>query len=265
MANRPFASNLGLYCYAVAALALGLLGLVSGDFATGWQRVQPGVPHREALAYLAALCELLAGGALLWRRTARVAALLLTLLYSVFTLLWVARVFVAPLVYDNWGNVFEELSLVIAGVVAYVSLAPPNTQPAASAARVSRLFGVCVVSFGLVHIVYFSGTASFVPKWIPPGQRFWAAATAVFFLLAAAAILSGILAGVASRWLTVMIFCFEILVWAPMLFTQPRSHFVWAGNAICLAIAAAAWVVSDALNNTPRRAPAQENLSQLVA
>jgi hypothetical protein len=35
--------------------------------------------------------------------------------------------------------------------------------------------------------------------FIPPGQMFWAIATAVFFLLAAVAILSGFLAGLASR------------------------------------------------------------------
>jgi hypothetical protein len=43
-----------------------------------------------------------------------------------------------------------------------------------------------------------------VPKWIPPGQHFWAVATGVAFLLASAAILSGVLAVLAARLLTVM-------------------------------------------------------------
>jgi hypothetical protein len=81
---------------------------------------------------------------------------------------------------------------------------------------------------------------------------FWAIATAVLFLLAAAAILSGILAGLASRLLTAMIVGFEALVWAPKLFASPHLHFSWAGNAVCLALAGAAWVVADSMNE-PRK------------
>ena len=46
MQNRSLASNLGIYAYAAGAIFLGLLGLVSGDFATTWQRVGP-KPGRE--------------------------------------------------------------------------------------------------------------------------------------------------------------------------------------------------------------------------
>ena len=88
MQSRSITSNLGIYVYAAAAVFLGLLGLASGDFATPWQHVQLGAPARTPLAYLAALIELTAGFALLWRRTARTGALALTsCVYSVFTLL----------------------------------------------------------------------------------------------------------------------------------------------------------------------------------
>jgi hypothetical protein len=61
-----------------------------------------------------------------------------------------------------------------------------------------------------------------VRKWIPPEQMLWAIATTVFFLFAAAAILSGFLAGLASRLLTTMIVGFEALVWAPRLVGDGR-------------------------------------------
>lgn len=76
-------------------------------------------------------------------------------------------------------------------------------------------------------------------------RQLWAVATGGFDLLAATAILSGILAVLASRLLTAMIIGFGALVWAPALFASPRSHIVWAGNAINLALIAAAWVVTD--------------------
>jgi uncharacterized membrane protein YphA (DoxX/SURF4 family) len=84
---------------------------------------------------------------------------------------------------------------------------------------------------------------------------FWAIATAVFFLLAAVAILSGFLAGLASRLLTAMIAGFEALVWAPRLVATPHLHFAWAGNAICLAIAGAAWVVADSISESGKPSP----------
>src|SRR5271170_3221448 len=89
--QRSFTSNLGLYVYGGAAIFLGILGLVSGDFATSWQNVGPNVPLRVPLAYLTAVIELAGGIALLLPRTARPGALTLTIVYSVFTLIWVPQ------------------------------------------------------------------------------------------------------------------------------------------------------------------------------
>ncbi len=257
--RKPF-PRIGLSAYGAAAIVLGVVGLVSGDFATNWQRVQPNAPFREPLAYLTAVYEIAAGIAILWRRTARIGALLLTILYAIFTLLWVAQIVQAPLVYDGWGNLFEELSLVIGGLVAFASLAPPDSFWAGRVGFISRAFGLCALSFGIVHANNFAAVATWVPKWIPPGQMFWSVATAVFFFMAAASILSGIKSGVAAALLTAEIMGFEILVWIPKLIEAPHSHFAWAGNAIGTAIGAAAWVVADALRE-PQRFKASLNPS----
>jgi hypothetical protein len=250
-ARRP-SRQIGVLAFGVAAIVLGAAGFAWGDFATNWQRVGPNVPYREALAYITAAFETLTGVAMLGRRTARAGALLLTILYSIFTLLWVIQVCAVPLVYDGWGNVFEELSLAIGGAVAYASLAPAGSPLAGKARLIARLYGICPISFAIVHFINLAGVATWVPKWLPPGQMFWATAAAIGFLLAAAAILSGIRAGLAARLLTAEIMGFEILVWVPKLIAAPHEHFYWAGNAISLAMVAAVWVVSDALSQ-PRR------------
>jgi hypothetical protein len=249
--RRPL-PEMGVRAYGVAAIVLGAAGFAWGDFATNWQRVGPYVPYREALAYLTAAFETITGLAMLWRRTARTGALLLTILYSIFTLFWVVQVCAVPLVYDGWGNIFEELSILIGGAVAYASLAPAGSPLAGKAGLIARLYGICPISFAIVHLINLAGVATWVPTWIPPGQMFWAITAAIGFLLAAAAILSGIKAGLAARLLTAEIMGFEVLVWVPKLIADPHSHFNWAGNAISLAMVAAAWVVSDALNE-PRR------------
>ena len=253
MQNRSLASNLGIYAYAASAIFLGLLGLASGEFATTWQRVGPNVPFRESLAYFTAFIELAAGLALLWRRTARAGALALTVVYSVFTLLWVPKIVEGLSGYDPTGNFFEEFSLVAAGAVLFARFSPASSPISRRESLFARLSGLSAISFGIVHIVDMPGLLTWIPKWIPPSQMFWAYATTIGFFLAAAAILSGIMAPLASRLLTAEIVGFELLVWIPKLLAGPRDHFNWAGNAICVAIAGAVWAVSDSICRAAKR------------
>lgn len=260
MVNRSFAANLGIRAYALGAILLGVFGLAWGDFATMWQRVEPGVPGRTALAYLTAVLELAGGVALLWPRAARAGAALLTIVYSVFTLLWIPKALADPKVYDSWGNVFEELSLVIAGLVLCASLAPRSSALAQKESLIARCYCVCVISFGVDHVVIFAALPGYIPKWIPPSQLFWAYTTTICFFLAAAAILTGILAPLASRMLTAMIFGFELLLWLPTLFTSPHEHFNWSANGIATALAGACWVVSDSIAEGAERKAASRDV-----
>jgi uncharacterized membrane protein YphA (DoxX/SURF4 family) len=247
LSNRSLISNLGIYIYAFAAIFLGVLGLVSGDFATSWQNVGPNVPLREPLAYLTAVIELAAGFALLWPRTARVGAFTLTVVYSIFTLLWVPRAFVNLGNFDPIGNVFEEFSLVAAGLVLCAIFSPAGSSLARRRPFFVLLFGICPISFGIVHIMDMPGLLGAIPAWLPPARMFWAYATTLGFFAAAIAILTGIMAPLASRLLTIEIAIFEFLFWIPNLHRDPHNHFNWAGNAISIAIAGAAWVVSDSI------------------
>jgi len=256
MQNRSLVSNLGIYAYAAGATFLGLLGLASGDFATSWQRVGPNVPFREPLAYLTAFIELAAGLALLWRRTARAGALTLTVVYSVFTLLWVPKAFINLGNYDPIGNVFEEFSLVTAGLVLCAIFSPPGSSIARRRPFFVLLFGICPISFGIVHIIDMPGLLGAIPGWLPPARMFWAYATTLGFFGAAVAILTGIMAPLASRLLTAQIVIFELLFWIPNLHAAPHEHTNWAGNAISIAIAGAAWVVSDSISQAAKQAPA---------
>jgi hypothetical protein len=58
-----------------------------------------------------------------------------------------------------------------------------------------------------------------------------------------------------TRLLTAEIVFFELVVWIPNLSGAPKNHFNWAANAICTAIAAAAWVVSDSISVAAKAKP----------
>ena len=256
--QRSLTPNLGLYVYGGAAIFLGLVGVVSGDFAATWQNVGANVPLRVPLAYLTAVIELAGGIALLLPRTARAGALTLTSVYSVFTLIWVPKALVNLGNYDPIGNVFEEFSLVAAGLVLCAIFSPAGSFIARRRPFFVLLFGICPISFGIVHIVDMPGLLGWIPGWLPPNKMFWAYATTIGFFGAAVAILTGVMAPLAARLLTAEIVIFELLVWIPNLFGRPDNHFNWAGNAICTALAGAAWVVSDSISAAAKTKPVPE-------
>jgi uncharacterized membrane protein YphA (DoxX/SURF4 family) len=257
---------LGRHVYGLAAILFGIITLVWHDF-NGWQQIRAlgNVPHREILVYLAAAVELLGGVAIQFPKTARAGAVALGVLYFIFALLWVPIIAKEPLIYDRWGNFFEQFSIVSGALIVYSTFGRSPSERPTRAAQIGYLFfAICVISFTLEQLFYLSPTASFVPKWIPPGQMFWAVTTTIAFALATIALLAQRVALLASRLLTAMLVGFQLLVWLPAPFADPHKIINWAGNAQNLAITGAAWIVADFLaQNTPSRLPL-ETLPQQV-
>ena len=240
---------LGRYVYGLAAIGSGICALVWHDF-SNWHQIKAlaEVRHLEILTYIVAAIEILGGVAVQWTKTARAGAVALGAIYFAFTLLTLPLIIQQPLVYNGFGNFFEQYSLASGAVILYAcsgSIAPNRTTRLAQIGYYS--FGVCVVSFALEQLFYLPATASFVPKWIPPGQMFWAIATTAAFALAALALLTGFMALLASRLNTAMIVGFGLLVWMPALFANPHSFGNWSEGIETLAIAGSAWIVADLL------------------
>ena len=257
--HKIFAPQVAVRIYGLSAIAFGLVGLSWGDFAAVWQPVPATVPGRTILAYIVAAVLLLAGLSILWRRSAALGALTLTVLYSLgVILLHVPLVIAHPTVFVMWSGTAEQLALVAGGLVTYAFCrTPAATAPTTAAVPTTAtvptarivlcgrlLFGVCLIIFALAHLFYLKPTADFVPAWLPPNQVFWAYATAAGHFLAGVAILSGIAARLAARLLTGMFVVFGVLVHAPTLFTDPHTHFNWAANAMNFALIASAWVIA---------------------
>lgn len=246
--------TVGTRVYALGAIALGGVGLAWGDFALVWQPVPAGLPGRTLLAYLFAAALVLAGLALCYHATAaRGAAALCALFALVVLLLHVPRVLRHPEVYGAWSGLAEQLALVAGGWLAYHLCRPPGIARAGRLEDGVRVFAVCLLVFGGAHFFYLEETAALVPHWLPPGQEFWAATTGLAHLLAGLALVSGVLAQLASLLVTVMFASFSALVHIPLLLADPRSHLNWVMNAMNLALTGAAWVTADALGALSRR------------
>ncbi|MBO0910281.1 MAG: hypothetical protein J2P13_00700 [Acidobacteria bacterium] len=258
---------LGRHVYGAAAIAFGVISLVWHDFGAPWQQIQAlgNVPHREILVLIAAAVELFGGIAIQWPRTMRTGSLVLSGIFLIFAMLWVPRIIAEPLVYDRYGNFFEQLSIVSGGLIIYATGDGSDSEGTRRLAQMGYIFfGICVISFMLVHVFYMPDVVKFVPRWIPPGQRFWALATTLAFALAAVALLSGRSALLAARLLSAMIIGFGLLVWLPAPVADPHKLFSWAGNAQNLAIAGAAWIVADFLSQNRSRLKACRKSAQPV-
>jgi hypothetical protein len=237
--SSKLGSNFGRHVFGVASLAVGLITLAWHDS-----------HHLRYIVYAAAAAQIFGGAAILFRRTGKTGASVLGAAYLVFALLCLPQIVAAPQIYNSWGNFFEQFSLVTGAAMVYARLSSPRSSAWSPETlhRIGRiLLGICVASFTLEQAFYLGATASLVPKWVPPSQMFWAVTTTVLFALAAVALLANRTALLAARLLTVMVVSFGLLVWVPLVLSDPHSHTNWSESAETFAIAGAAWILADLL------------------
>lgn len=238
--------QLGHHVYGLAAIVFGVITLI-------WHQIfwlnhlsQPVI-----LIYLAGIVVLIGGVAIQWQRSVKIGAIFIGVFFLIITLYLIPPIFQSPLDYGSWGNFFEEFSIVLGGVIVFAYDMQSNPERSAKITRIAYLcYGICVISYALYQLFYFSNTASLVPKWIPPGQMFWAVITTIAFAMAAVALLTGRSALLSSRLLTAMFIGFSLLIWLPLCLANPHEVTGWARNATNLAVAASAWVVADYLYRT---------------
>ncbi len=238
----------GRIVFGAAAVLFGVIALMWHDADT-WQSLVRiwKLPFGTVIGQCLMVVLIAGGIGILFPRTARLASIVLAVVYGVFSLAGIPGIIAAPKVYAEYGSFFEQFSL-LCGAIGLYATTETSAARAAATGRLARLgLGLCAVSFTLAQIFYLKITADLVPTWIPPNQMFWAKLTTVAFGLAAIAILINRQARLATRLMTLMIVLFGILVWIPRLVAHPEAHGNWSEFALNFLIAGAAWMVADAI------------------
>ncbi|SRR5579871_797243 len=227
-------SSVGRIVFGASAVLFGVIALKWYDEYT-WQGLSRiwSLPFGRIAGGALMVLQMAGGIGLQSRKTARVAAFVLGVVYGAFSLVCVLNIANAPKEYGRYPNFFEQLCLLSAAMSFYH----------AAAARSG--LGVSAISFAVTQIVYFAPTIHSVPKWIPPNQRFWAILTTAAFALAGLALLFNRQAKLAARLMAAMVALFGVLVWIPLLVAHPEAHSNWSEFALTFLIAGASWTVAD--------------------
>jgi uncharacterized membrane protein len=253
--------GMGHFLLAVGFAGLGILSLLSGDFALNWQPVPLWVPWRSQLAYFSGVVLLACGVGLLLKRSAWLSALTLTIDVLIWLLvLQIPRVAAHPSSESTWLGFSENLVLVAGGWTLLISLGASDdrsTNPVVSedSVRVARfLFAASLPLIGLSHFVYSQLTAAMVPTWLP-NRVALAYLTGVAHMAAGVGLLLGVLPRLASTLEATMLSLFTLLVWVPRVVAAPASRAEWTAMLVSAALTGAAWVVARSAPYGSRRAP----------
>jgi uncharacterized membrane protein len=257
-------ASVGHALFAATLIALGILGLIEGDFAPVWEPVPKGVPAREALAYLSASVSMASGMGLLWPRAAAPAARLLLASLLLWLLAFrVPVILLTPAVEVSWEGCSETAVIAAGAWVLYAWFAadwdrqrfgPATGETGVRIARV--LFGLALIPFGLAHFAYAKETAALVPAWLPSHMA-WVYFTGCAYIAAGVAVLAGVQARLAAALSALQMGLFTLLVWVPLVVAGSRDAFQWSECIVSWALTTGAWVVADSYRGMPSLAVAR--------
>jgi uncharacterized membrane protein len=232
----------GHVIHALSVAGLGVVCLRAGSLGAVFVPVPRWVPLRRELAYASGAFLIAAGLALLARRTARRAALALTVNFAV---LWLLLCHVPATLSKPSVDSLEGCGLnmtVAAGSWILLALSGgPHGERGVRIAR--RVYALGLLPIALAHFADAHGATELVPAWLPLRVG-WVYLTGAAHVAAGLAILAGVLPRLAAVLEAVMISAFVIVTHLPAVYGAPGDKLQWAMLVNASVIAGSAWLVA---------------------
>jgi uncharacterized membrane protein YphA (DoxX/SURF4 family) len=235
--------------FAACMIALGVTGLVNGDFALVWQNVPAHLPGRTILAYVCAGIELAAGIGLLFDRTLGTASrILFAYLVLWVVLLKIPGVVRAPLDAGAWGGI-GEIGTMLAGAwcldAEHARVSPSGIR----AARWLLVFTLPMLGAEVIVDAVAAGDHVMQP-WLQvlPHPMAWAILSGAGSIAACLGIFFGIWPRLAATLEAAMVVVIGLVYWAPDLHTGRTATTAFI---ITFLVAAGVWVVAESYRGMP--------------
>lgn len=235
--------------FAAAMVALGVTGLVNGDFALVWQDVPAHLPGRTALAYACAVVEVALGVGLLWK-TAQAAIFRALFAYMLlwFVLLALPPVVRSPLDAGTWGTM-GEIGSMLAGagcLLAAHGARSAGFRPGNPGVRAGRGLLIIALAGLAAEVIVDAAKArnAIMQPWLQslPHPWLWACLTGVCSIATAVALLFDVMPRLAGTLEAVMVVLIGLVYWAPDLYTGRTAVTAFI---ITMLVAAGIWLVAD--------------------
>lgn len=242
--------------FAACMIALGVAGLVNGDFALVWQHVPAGVPGRTAIAYACAVIEIAFGAGLLWRHAlAWTCRLLFPYMALWLVLLEIPFVIHAPLDAGAWGSV-GEIAIIMAGAWCLFALHAGTRYSGfatgASGIRAAHWLLIAALPMIGAEVIVDAVKAGdkVMQPWLQvlPDPMAWACFTGICSIAMALALLFGVWPRLAATLEAAMLALISLAYWGPDLYTGRTATTAFI---ISFLIAAGVWLVADTYRDTP--------------
>jgi uncharacterized membrane protein len=219
--------RVGRTFFGLGILAIGIQHFVIADFVPVILPSFPSwLPWRSCFVWAVGAFLVIAGAAILVRRTAQIAATLLGCALIIFLVLRHIpdQLTAAPLVLGAWTNSFKILTL--AGGAFVVAGTIPGDKPG----PVTKWFvpfgcftlAITVFIFGIDHFIYAKFVAPLVPAWIP-GPVFWTYFCGAALMAAGLGMIIRVLPRPAAGLLGTIIFIWLIVLHIPRAIADPHS------------------------------------------
>jgi uncharacterized membrane protein YphA (DoxX/SURF4 family) len=248
----------GRVLFAAAMIALGITGLVNGDFALVWQNVPAHVPARTIIAYVCAVIELAAGLGLLFERTlAPASRILFPYMVLWVVLLKILGVVRSPLDAGAWGGI-GEIGTMAAG--AWCLFAAHGIRESRQRGSIAGPSGIRAARWLLVLTLPMLGAEVLVDAlaagdhvmqpWLQvlPNPMAWAVLSGAGSIAACLGILFGVWPRLAATLEAVMVAVIGLVYWGPDLYTGRTATTAFI---ITFLVAAGVWVVADTYRGVP--------------
>ena len=234
---------------AVGMAAFGIHQLVYGNFVRWIAKLPSWAPMPGVWPYLTGVVFLAGAAAILFRKEARTAALILSwMILAIAILLHPFEIASNPTVADLWGRAGKAFAL--AGAAALVAASfreervPSSLRFLESIIPLAPFFlGIFFCITGVEHFIYARFVVQMIPSWIPT-RTFWTYFTGTALLAGGVGMMTPKLARLAGLWAGAMVFSWVVLLHIPRAFTDLHKTDETTAVFEALVIAGAAFLVA---------------------